>query len=125
MLSDPETATIALTIQAGLTGLQFATFFLCLRWLIFSDHDCSPRKNIKWPMLIVTVLLICFSVAILGLTLQSALYYVKDGNSLLPKATIAVRDLPAQSYRHFPDLVAVRRCSKLCSGDSNGHYPGS
>lgn len=125
MLSDPETATIALVIQAALTGLQFTTFFLCLRWLIFSDYDWTPRKHIKWSMLIVTVLLISLSTTILGLTLQSALFYVKDGNGLLPAATVSVRDLPAQTYRHFPDLVAVRRCSKLRSGDSNGHHSGS
>ena len=76
-------------------------------------------------MLFVTVLLIFLSVTILGLTLQSALFYVKDGNGLLPAATVSVGDLPAQIYRHFPDLVAVRRRSKLCSGDSNGYYAGS
>jgi hypothetical protein len=90
MLTDPETATIALTIQAALTGLQFITFFLCLRWLIFSDYDWTPRKNIKWSMLIVTVFLISLSMTILGLTLQSALFYVKDGNGLLPAVTVSV-----------------------------------
>ena len=73
-------------------------------------------------MLFVTVLLIFLSVTILDLTLHSS-FHVKDGNGLLPAATVG--DLPAQIYRHFPDLVAVRRRSKLCSGDSNGYYSGS
>ncbi|KAF8341125.1 hypothetical protein F5887DRAFT_385332 [Amanita rubescens] len=56
-----EEYIIAITIQALVTGTYFATFLLCLRWLVFSDDGGTPRKRINWP-LIITVILFAFAV---------------------------------------------------------------
>lgn len=121
MPSDLQTATIALIIQAALTGLQFATFLLCLRFLIFSDRDWTPRKSINWYLLVVTVLLIAFSITILGLTLQSALFYVKNGNDLLPTGTVSVRNIyPFRAIAFFIYLLQsgdVLNCAVVIAMD--------
>ena len=68
-----EVAVIATTIQAILFGLYITTFLLCLRWLVYEDDGWVIRKDIKWPMLTVTVILFVFSVIELTLSLEFTL----------------------------------------------------
>ena len=70
MLSTIQIYLIATTLQALLTGTHFATFLLCLRWLIFSDDGGTLCKPINQPFLIITAILFALSVITLGLCLQ-------------------------------------------------------
>jgi hypothetical protein len=67
-----EAWIIAITLQAVLTGIYFASFLLCLRWLIFSDDGGTLRnlRAVHWPFLIITLILFAFLVTDLGLSLQ-------------------------------------------------------
>ncbi|KAK2460206.1 hypothetical protein APHAL10511_007797 [Amanita phalloides] len=62
MISPVDSTIVAMTIQATLTGVYLVTFLLCLRWLVFSDDGLTMRKDIKWPMFIVTIVIFAFSV---------------------------------------------------------------
>ena len=73
MLSDANADIVATTVQAFLTGVYFATFLLCLRWLIFSDDGGALRKAIRWPFAIITVILFAFSVTDLSVSLKATL----------------------------------------------------
>jgi len=93
MGSDAEAAIVAFVIQAFVTGVQFTTFLLCLRWQIFSDDGWTTRKNLPWFMLIVTVLIFAFSLTTLGFGLLS-ISLALNGNDLLPTGITAVSNLP-------------------------------
>lgn len=73
MLSTIEACITAMTLQALLMGVYFASFLLCLRWLIFSDDGGTLRKPIHRLFLITTVILFAFSVTNVGLCLQKTL----------------------------------------------------
>ncbi len=75
MLSITEAIIIAVTLQALLMGAYFASFLLCLRWLIFSDDGGALRKPIHRPFLSITLILFAFSVTTLGLCLQKTLLF--------------------------------------------------
>ena len=85
MLSVLKAYIIATTLQALLIGVYFASFLLCLRWLIFSDDGGSLRKVIHRPFLIITIILFVFSVTDLGLCLQT-LFLVSQGASTTTSA---------------------------------------
>ncbi|KAF8341128.1 hypothetical protein F5887DRAFT_976843, partial [Amanita rubescens] len=78
MISAIEGDIIGITLQALLTGVYFASFLLCLRWLIFSDDGGTLRKPIHWPFFFITTILFAFSVASLGLCLQKTLLLSQD-----------------------------------------------
>ncbi|KAF8342378.1 hypothetical protein F5887DRAFT_1076177 [Amanita rubescens] len=78
MLSPVEVYLIAITTQALVTGAYFASFLVCLRWLIFSDDGRTTRKRIHWPLLIIAIILFAFSVTDLGITLQTTLLVFGD-----------------------------------------------
>ena len=84
MLSFIEAFIIGTTLQALLVGVYFASFLLCLRWLIFSDDGGTLRKTIHWPFLIITVLLFAFSVTSLGLCLQRSLLFSQGASTAIP-----------------------------------------
>jgi hypothetical protein len=72
MLLILEVAIIETTLHALLTGVQFTSFLLCLRWLIFSDDGGTLRKPIHRPFLIITIILFAFSVTAFAFDLQTA-----------------------------------------------------
>ena len=80
MLSFVEIHIIAMATQALLTGVYFASFFLCLRWLIFSDDGETLRKWIHWPFLTITIILFACSVIGFSISLQATLL-VFEGRS--------------------------------------------
>jgi len=80
MISSIKAFIIATTLQALLTGVYFASFLLCLRWLIFSDEGGTLRKPIRRPFLIVTLILFAFSVTSLGLCLRRVLLFSQDAS---------------------------------------------
>ncbi len=75
MLPFMKASIIATTLQAFLIGLYFASFLLCLRWLIFSDDGGTLRKPIHRPFLIITLILFAFSMTSHGLCLQKTLLF--------------------------------------------------
>ena len=104
---------IATTTQALATGIYFATFLLCVRWLVFSDDGGSLRKDLKRPtliMFILSILLFAFSVIDLALSLCYTLRASRGIHSLLYTGTITVRNswighrrtqLPPGFYRNL------------------------
>ncbi|KAF8330649.1 hypothetical protein F5887DRAFT_78146 [Amanita rubescens] len=80
MLSFVEIHIIAMASQALLTGVYFASFLLCLRWLIFSDDGEALRKPIHRPYLIITIFLFTCSVIGFSISLQATLL-VFEGRS--------------------------------------------
>ncbi|KAF8343635.1 hypothetical protein F5887DRAFT_1075734 [Amanita rubescens] len=99
MLSPIEALIIGITLQALLTGVYFASFLLCLRWLIFSDDGGTLRKPIHRPFLTITLILFAFSVTTLGLCLRRALYvtqsataYIKIINMFIEMLTSIITD---------------------------------
>ncbi|KAF8330665.1 hypothetical protein F5887DRAFT_78468 [Amanita rubescens] len=75
-----EEYIVAITTQALVTGTYFATFLLCLRWLVFSDDGGTLRKRINWPFLIITVILFAFAVTDFSISLRSLLLVFEDEN---------------------------------------------
>jgi len=88
--SAAEAAIIALVIQASLTGVQFISFLLDLRWQIFPDDGRTRHKNIDRFLLVFSVLIFALSVVTLGLGLQSVLHALNGGNPLPPTSITAV-----------------------------------
>ena len=97
MLSDDEAATIAVTIQALLTGAQFVTFISTLLLHIFPGDGSTVRKRIPW--LIITILVMAFATIDLVGTLQSRL---QGDIGQLPASVIAVRILTRQVFIEIP-----------------------
>ncbi|KAF8347934.1 hypothetical protein F5887DRAFT_671807 [Amanita rubescens] len=75
-----EVSIIATTTQALVTGVFFATFLVCLRWLVFSDDGRTLRKGVHWPSLIITIIFSAFAVTDFSLVLQTTLL-VSEGYS--------------------------------------------
>jgi hypothetical protein len=73
MSSLNNTDIITTSTQGLLTGIYFASFLLCIRWLAFSDDGGGVRKGINWPLLTATIVLFGFAVTDLGLSLQETL----------------------------------------------------
>jgi hypothetical protein len=92
MLSNLQAFIIATTLQALLTGVYFALFLLCLRWLIFSDDGGTLRKDVHRSFLIITVILFAFSVTALGLCMQRALFN-SQGVSTITVAYIEIANV--------------------------------
>jgi len=126
MIPDAEAAMIAATVEAILTGAQFATFLFCLRWHIYSDDGWSIRKRIRWPMLIITLLIMVFSIVGLSGSVQTILVCLKGTeHDLLSTTLISVRSLAIQSYRRFSDLVSAYVYGKVFNGSYNRWSSGS
>ncbi len=87
-----EEYIVAITTQALVTGTYFATFLLCLRWLVFSDDGGSLRKRINWPFLIITVVLFAFTMTEFSISLQSTLLAFEDENIALYLIVFNVSD---------------------------------
>ena len=106
MLSDIKGSTISIIVQAVLSGAYFATFLLCLRWQIYSDDGLAMRKNIKWCMVAVTIVIFAFSVADLGISLRSVLLGLNGNED--PLLSIApVRIFLVQKHNHCPEVASV------------------
>ncbi|KAF8343567.1 hypothetical protein F5887DRAFT_972137 [Amanita rubescens] len=113
MLTDAEAVTIAVTVQALLTGAQFVTFLLCLPLHICPDDDPNTpftRKNIRWPMLIITILIMAFGIVDLGCTLQTRLLGLKNDGDQLSTTIIAITNAAKASMAVAIDGVLIYRC---------------
>jgi len=69
-----EATFIRLFTKAFLLGIYLVSFFVCLRWLIFSDDGGSLRKGMNRPTLIVTIIFFAISLADFGLCVYSKLF---------------------------------------------------
>ena len=87
-----EEYILAIIAQAFVTGTYFATFLLCLRWLLFSDDGGSLRKGINRPFLIITVILFAFSATDFSLSLRSTLLATEGANTALYLIVLAVSE---------------------------------
>ena len=90
MLSSPQRDIIAITLHALVTGVYFASFLLCLRWLIFSDDGGTLRKPIRRPFLIIAIVLLAFSVAAFGICVQRALFFSQGAYTDIPIYAVQV-----------------------------------
>lgn len=99
-----EEYTVAVTTQALLTGTYFATFLLCLRWLVFSDDGGTLRKRINWPFLIITVILFAFAVTEFSISFQSMLLAFEGENIGFYLIVLNVSDSRKFNPRHQVEL---------------------
>ncbi|KIL69463.1 hypothetical protein M378DRAFT_786654 [Amanita muscaria Koide BX008] len=109
MVSYAQTTTIATAAHAILFGVYIATFFLCCRWLLFTDDGWSKRKDIKWSMLIVTFVIFALSTVDFAMSLRTTLSSLSSSaEGLHPESTIsiAVESLTAVII----DGVLIFRC---------------
>ncbi len=90
MLSFVEVHIIAMTTQALLTGVYFASFLLCLRWLIFSDDGETLRKPIHRPFLIITIFLFTCSVIGFSISLRATLLVFEGRTGKLYYTTVII-----------------------------------
>jgi len=107
MLSDGEAATIAVTVQALLTGAQLVTFISSLLLHIFPEDGSSIRKRIPW--LIITILVMAFAIVDLAGTLQSRLLGL-EGTGQLPASVIVITYAAKTSMAVALDGVLIYRC---------------
>ncbi|KAF8710111.1 hypothetical protein AX14_013440 [Amanita brunnescens Koide BX004] len=109
MVSDVEAAIIATTVQATLTGTYFATFLLCLRWQVYSEDGLAIRRNIKWSMLIVTIVIFVLSTIDLGISLRKTLLFFTgdiEDEPILDSISYIVEPLTVL----ITDSVLIYRC---------------
>ena len=100
MFFGKEIPILAMTTQALATGVYFASFLLCVRWLAFSDDGGTLRKNIDRPMLImfiISIILFALSVTDFSLSLRSTLLASQGIHNLLFVGTITVRNSRIES----------------------------
>ena len=103
MVSFLESYIIAMTTQAFVTGLYFASVLLCLQWLVFSNTGRVLRKGINWSLVITTIVLFSLFVTDLGYALRDMfLIFEGDGD---------------RSDKYFATSVTVRN-STICSSSS-------
>ncbi|KAF8631869.1 hypothetical protein AX15_002139 [Amanita polypyramis BW_CC] len=121
MISFIEAATIATTIQATLFGVYFTTFLLCLRWLLYVDDGWTVRKDIKWPWLIIAIVIFAFSVTDLALSLHGTLLALQGKKTLLFSGivTVTVEALIAV----ITDAVLIYRCWVVYNKSWHIYYP--
>jgi hypothetical protein len=103
MFFSVDAPIIAITTQALATGVYFASFIVCVRWLAFSDDGGSLRKNIDRPMsimLIISILLFALSVTDFSLSLRFTLLASQGIYPLLYVGTITVRNSRIESSNH-------------------------
>jgi hypothetical protein len=91
-MSFVQVSIIAVTLQSLLTGAYFASFLMCLRWLVFSDDGGTLRKGINWPLLSIAIILFTFSVVDLGFSVQTMLLISENRSGKANRAVIAVRN---------------------------------
>lgn len=95
MVSLVKVFLIALTTQSLVTGAYFASFLLSLRWFVFSDDGGTLRKGIKWPQLIIIIVLFSLAVGEFGIIVYSTVFYISKDRSIgnLYTTFIGVRGL--------------------------------
>ncbi|KAF8636429.1 hypothetical protein AX17_003611 [Amanita inopinata Kibby_2008] len=108
MIPFTEAAVIATFVQAILYGLYISTLLHCLRWLTFRDEGWSLRKDIKWPMLIVTIAIFALSTSDIAASLVSTLRSLRHQGTILFTGiiTFTLESLAAV----ITDAVLVFRC---------------
>jgi len=96
-------------MQALVTGAYFASFLLCLRWLIFSDDGENLRKGISWPFLMITLVLFAFAVTAFAINLQFGPVWVSEGCSGVGDAALT----PVRNLITYHDHRGVKLFSSL------------
>jgi len=67
---------LRLFTKSLLWGTYLVSFFVCLRWLIFSDDGASLRERFDRPKLVITIILFALSLTDLGLCMYSTVFQV-------------------------------------------------
>lgn len=98
MASLSNTDIIVTSTQGLLTGVYFASFLMCIRWLAFSDDGGEVRKGINWPLLTATIVLFGFTVTDLGFSLQQTLL-ASEGLSNEVYTVMSVSSSERNNYR--------------------------
>jgi len=114
----------AVFIDALLYGVYFTTLLHCIRWLLFADEGWKLRrkKDIRWSMLLATLLLFFFSLANLALQFRSILAVlrtVERENKIVkvqkPPWVNLVLCTNANLSILIGDLVMMHRCWLICN----------
>ncbi|KAF8630271.1 hypothetical protein AX17_005457 [Amanita inopinata Kibby_2008] len=113
-----ESEIIALFVETLFYGLYIATLLHTLRWLLFADEGWTRRRNIKWGMLGLTLLLFVSSTANLALAFSRALNALTHGPAKYTKKRPAAAIVMAfivflQSI--IADSVLIYRCWAVSS----------
>jgi hypothetical protein len=115
MLSFIGAYITAIVTQAVATGAYFASFLVCVRWLVFSDDGGTLRKGINWPLLVIAVILFAFSITDLSISLQATLLISEGrGNGRMHTSelvtvsnlTIIIVNCKLNSLQYFVELLA-------------------
>ncbi|KAF8330670.1 hypothetical protein F5887DRAFT_78613 [Amanita rubescens] len=110
MISTIEADIIGMTFEALLTGVYFASFLLCLRWLIFSDDGGTLRKPIHWPFFVITIILFAFSMTNFGLCLKKTALY-SQGASINTFVDVEISNMSLEMLAFvITDGVLIFRC---------------
>ncbi|KAF8342389.1 hypothetical protein F5887DRAFT_356498 [Amanita rubescens] len=110
MVSFVKVFLIALTTQSLVTGAYFASFLLCLRWFVFSDDGGTLRKGIKWPLLIITVVLFSLAIGEFSIIVHSTEFYISKNRSIDKLYTTFIGEFIALFSPIVTDGVLVFRC---------------
>ena len=73
---------ISVVVQAILHGIYIVTLLHCLQWLVY-DEARGLRKEIKWPILIVSMVIFLLSTIDLGIRFWAVLGPAMTGNGTL------------------------------------------
>ncbi|KAM6504121.1 hypothetical protein JOM56_001064 [Amanita muscaria] len=111
MVSYPDASTIATTVHAVFFGVYIATFFQCLRWLIFVDEGWTKRNDIKWTILIVTLMIFALSTADLGICLWGTLLSVTETFNSSSVFQLGVESITTI----IVDGILIFRCWIVCN----------
>ncbi|PFH49893.1 hypothetical protein AMATHDRAFT_62301 [Amanita thiersii Skay4041] len=101
-------AFITTCIQSFLYGIYFTTCLHCVRWLAFSDEGWSPRRDIRWAMLWVTLSIFVLTTTDLALTLMLTVTAVKSG-TIIAYANVVILTIERLTSV-ITDYVLMYRC---------------
>ncbi|TFK34155.1 hypothetical protein BDQ12DRAFT_715432 [Crucibulum laeve] len=71
-------------VGAIFLGLYLSTFFLCLRWLLFSDNGWTFRKKISWIMLSASAVLCALDITNNSLSLYEVMSDARSVSQPIP-----------------------------------------
>lgn len=99
-----EAEIVGLFLETLFYGFFLVTFFSCLRALLFTGEGGLKRSNdIKWPMVVVTILLAIFGSldVFFGLVhnLQAFVYSPNGAESVFTEASDWITIMKARSFR--------------------------
>lgn len=98
MPDTPLDKKVAVVFAGALAfGLYCSTFLTCLRWLLCADEGWKARKNIRWPVVVVSGLIFVFN----------ALYLIWDLHWGMARVWHAINDPPGTPTFQTPESASI------------------